>query len=356
MSIPQQFSMGVPQPPKETGPLQFKKTRKYFGEENKADMKKSSIFFSNPHSVGQQQLAPAPVNTQQGSIRLEFKKKNVVHGGSNKQIPEPKEEQKPLGFQPITAAGKPMMYSSLIIKPTGDYKSGGLEGLGKYVGDLNSRFGQDKPLQYEGFGKPASFFDTKKTTEATNSFTANSKYLGEEKKTNGFDTKYGEFGATSNAFTNTLKPSYTAPEPSTKLSYTPNFAPEYTPSLPTSYSAGYSATDNKQLSSITKHEFPMFAALTQKAEGLGISNASTASSSSSYPAPSYKDDKYYLDLGKNKVEQTYGASITSYSTPSYSSPATSFPTPSYTDYSSSSYSTPAPTNFSKKGPSYESKP
>ena len=99
----------------------------------------------------------------------------------------------------------------------------------------------------------------------------------------------------------------------------------------------------------------MFTALSKKTEGLGISNASTASSSSTYP--SYKDDKYYLDLGKNKVEQTYGGSTASYSLPqSYSNPSTSFPTPSYTDYSSSSYTTPAPTNFSKKTGGYESRP
>ena len=176
-------------------------------------MKKSSIFFSNPNSVQQQQYAPAPVNTQQGSIRLEFKKKNVVHGGSNNQIPEPKEEHKPLGFQQTTAAGKPMMYSSLIIKPTTDYKSGGLDGLGKYVGqDLNSRFGLDKPLQYEGFNKPAAFFDTKKTTEASSAFTAAKGIYGEEKKTNSFEAKYGEIGSSSNQpFSTLLKPSYTAP-------------------------------------------------------------------------------------------------------------------------------------------------
>lgn len=91
MSLPPQFGFGVPPAPKETAPLQFKKPRKIFGEENKADMKKSSIFFSNPSSQGQQQQqAFMPVNTHQGSVRLEFKKKQVVQGGSNTQLPESK--------------------------------------------------------------------------------------------------------------------------------------------------------------------------------------------------------------------------------------------------------------------------
>lgn len=102
-----------------------------------------------------------------------------------------------------------MMYSSLIIKPTTDLKSFGLEGMGKYVGgqDLNNRFGADKPLQYEGFGKPAPFFDNKKPTEAGSLFTTGG--YTEERKTNTFDTKYGEFGGSSSHGTSSYpKPSY----------------------------------------------------------------------------------------------------------------------------------------------------
>jgi hypothetical protein len=67
-------------------------------------MKKSSIFFSNPTSdqptlTGSQ---PTNVNTQQGSIRLEFKKKNIIQGStSTNQIrPAPQaSETKPMTAQ-----------------------------------------------------------------------------------------------------------------------------------------------------------------------------------------------------------------------------------------------------------------
>jgi hypothetical protein len=133
--------------------LQFKQPRKYFGEESKQEMKKSSIFFSNPTSehptfIGSQ---PNNVNTQQGSIRLEFKKKNTILGSTNtnqtRPLPTTAETKLTETQAQGTVLNKPMMYSSQIVKPTTtEYKFAGLDTMGRFVGpsqdqNLGNRFG-----------------------------------------------------------------------------------------------------------------------------------------------------------------------------------------------------------------------
>lgn len=59
---------------------QFQQSRKYFTQP-KGEMKKSSIFLSNPHAEQPQ----AHFNTHQGSTRLEFKKKLVTQEAQPQQ-------------------------------------------------------------------------------------------------------------------------------------------------------------------------------------------------------------------------------------------------------------------------------
>lgn len=95
----------------------------------------------------------------------------------------------------------------MIIKPTSDYKSGGLESMGKFVGqDINNRFGGDKPFAFEGLAKPPAFFETKKSLDGPSSLAGLSGPYGEEKKSNAFESKYDvSFNQT---FGSAPKPSY----------------------------------------------------------------------------------------------------------------------------------------------------
>lgn len=118
--------------------LQFQQPRKYFGVEKKGDMKKSSIFLSNPRGEQPQ----THVDTHQGSMRLEFKKKNIVQGVQPSQNPQAQVTNKPGLMQiPGLASGgtKPTMWSSQIIKPSSE--------IGKYAGgaaEFDLRFGPKK--------------------------------------------------------------------------------------------------------------------------------------------------------------------------------------------------------------------
>lgn len=106
-------------------------------------MKKSSIFFSNPGEGG---LDPAQRSQflKEGAGKIEFKKKNIVIQPSK---PQQSLQDKP-GNQPLieslSSNSKPLMYSSQIIKPNSEFRSGGLELLGRQVApsqDVGGRFG-----------------------------------------------------------------------------------------------------------------------------------------------------------------------------------------------------------------------
>lgn len=128
MSGVPQIQFGVPSGSRPQGPLQFQPQRRYFGEEKKTEMKKSSIFFSNPGETAVDKTQK-PQFLKEGGGKLEFKKKTNVIAPQNTQPSFPSPENTVSSQSNIPSAAtssKPLMYSSLIIKPSTDYLSGGL--------------------------------------------------------------------------------------------------------------------------------------------------------------------------------------------------------------------------------------
>lgn len=116
MTTPGQF-LHIPVPGATQGQvsgLQFQQPRKLFPTGGKGEMKKSSIFFSNPKSNTQEIQGASHTS----SFGLQFKEKMLAQGGNVGQQPQLATTGTGGLLAPSTGEMKPLMYSSQIIKPS----------------------------------------------------------------------------------------------------------------------------------------------------------------------------------------------------------------------------------------------